>query len=859
MNTITRWIICIFPLFLLQAEIAHGETPSKDNRIQAGFNKDGTLVVPTEQIIDPAGFQVTFPGRPTDLAISPDEKVLAVKNKTDLILIDIETRRIRQSLSLTQSGHSVTGIVFANDGRTIYTTDAESRILRASLDTNGIAMWDKPINLPAPSIGGPCVPAGLSYSPDGNFLLAALTRNNSLGAVNLENLQVEQIEVGICPFMSVSTPSGKIYVSNWGGRKPKSNEATALSSGSQILVDEETGIASDGTVSVIDWKQRKVIAEIETDLHPSSMVLSPDGRMLFVANSNSDTISLIDTAKDQVLYRIETKPNPQLPFGSAPTALALTKKGETLWVALGGNNAIAEYQLSPTEEFLQGKGNAKLTGCIPTGWYPGAIHFSRNEQMMFVANVKGLGSLNQPSSSAGKNSHNHLGSVSFIPRPTELQMDAWTEQVSANNRLPELRRKIEKARSGIKATPVPERHGEPSLFDHVIYIIKENRTYDQVLGDLPQGNGEPSLVHFGRDITPNHHALAEEFTLFDNFYCSGVLSADGHQWTNEAYVTDYLERFFGDFNRSYPYEGSDPLAFASSGFIWDNVLRHGLTIRVYGEFTKPVIAPATATFMDIYQDFLHKTHTVQIGAKTDVKPLRSYICPTYPGFTNNVPDVYRAQEFIRELKQFEESDSLPNFTIMILPNDHTSGTTPGRPTPRASSADNDLSLGQIVDAVSHSRFWPKTCIFVVEDDPQAGLDHVDAHRTVAFVISPYNRRTFVDSTMYTQISMVKTIELVLGLPPMNQFDLMATPMRNCFQPEPDLTPYTVKKNNIPLDELNPPLKKTSGLQRKLAQQSMKLDFSDVDRIDEDTLNRIIWHSVKGYDVPYPVKPTSSSP
>ncbi|MEW6238858.1 MAG: alkaline phosphatase family protein [Candidatus Omnitrophota bacterium] len=854
MTKIMQKIAAIFLFSLAFCITTYSENNSKEEkRIQVGFNEDGTLYVPTEQIIEPAGMQVTFPGRPTDFAVSPDEKLLAVKNKSDLILIDIETRRIRQSLSLPRSGHSVTGILFSPDGRLIYTTDAESRILRARLDAKGVATWDDPIDLPAPKIGGDCVPAGITYVPGGRHLLAALTRNNSLGVVNLENGQVEEIETGMCPFMSVCAPSGKIYVSNWGGRRPEADEAVADSAGSKVLVDEDTGIANSGTVTVIDWEKRKAVGEIETGLHPSSMVLSPDGRLLFVANSNSDSISLIDADKDLVVYEIETKPNPDLPFGSAPTALAIDRQARRLFATLGGNNAVAVFELSDSDSFLRKKGKSRLLGCIPTGWYPGAISLTKNEKIMFVANVKGLGSLNQLSSRTAANSHDHLGSISFIPQSTQEQLDVWTQKTANNNRLPELRRKLEKARSGIQPVPVPERHGEPSLFDHVVYIIKENRTYDQVLGDLPQGNGEPSLVHFGREITPNHHALAEEFVLFDNFYCSGVLSADGHQWTNEAYVTDYLERFFGDFNRSYPYEGSDPLAYASSGFIWDNVLRHGLTFRVYGEFTNPVISPATATFMDIYQDFLNGAHTIRLGAKTDVKPLESYLCPAYPGFTNKVPDVYRAEEFIRELRQFEEKGSLPNFTIMLLPNDHTSGTSPGRPSPRAAVADNDLALGRIVEAISRSRFWPKTCIFVVEDDPQAGLDHVDAHRTVAFVISPYTRRGYVDSIMYTQPSMVKTMELILGLPPMNQFDLMATPMRECFQAEANLTSYSAKKNNVPLDEINPPLKQIGGLQRQLAEQSMQLDFSAPDRIDEDTLNRIVWHSVKGYGVPYPEK------
>jgi hypothetical protein len=394
---------------------------------------------------------------------------------------------------------------------------------------------------------------------------------------------------------------------------------------------------------------------------------------------------------------------------------------------------------------------------------------------------------------------------------------------------------------------------EPKInIKHVVYVIKENRTYDQVFGDLPQGNGDTSLVHFGREVTPNQHKLAETFVLLDNFYCSGILSADGHQWTDEAFVTDYIEKFFGDFTRSYPYDGGDALAYASSGFIWDNVLRHGLSFRDYGEFVDAVIEPGTATFKDIYQDYLQGTHKIKIRAVARLDQIEPYLCASFVGFPNTVPDVYRADEFIKELKNFERQDNFPNFIIMLLPNDHTSGTRPGFPTPRAAVADNDLALGRIVEALSHSKFWKETCIFITEDDPQDGLDHVDGHRTVGLVISPYTKRGEVISTYYSQISMVRTIEDILGIPPMNQFDLGAEPMADCFTTTADYTPYTALPSNIPLDELNPPLESLSGQPLHWARMSLEQDLEDVDRIDEDTFNRIIWHAVKGYDVPYPV-------
>jgi hypothetical protein len=402
-----------------------------------------------------------------------------------------------------------------------------------------------------------------------------------------------------------------------------------------------------------------------------------------------------------------------------------------------------------------------------------------------------------------------------------------------------------------KNVPIPQLPSQTSLIKHVVYIVKENRTYDQIFGDMPQGNADVSLVHFGRDVTPNHHLLAETFVLMDNFYCSGILSADGHQWTNEAYVTDYIEKFFGGFTRSYPYDGNDTLAYASSGFIWDNVLSHGLTFRNYGEFVNTIIEPDNEGFFDIYSDFTSGTNKIAIHAKANLEQLKPFICLTYIGFPNKVPDVYRAAEFIKELNAFEKNNNFPNFIIMLLPNDHTSGTSPGLPTSRAAVADNDLTLGHIVEAISESKFWKETCIFVTEDYPQAGLDHVDGHRTVGLVISPYAKHGEVISTYYSQINMVRTIENILGIPPMNQLDLASEPMLDCFENIRDYTPYKAVMNKVPLGELNPLLKSLHGDSLYWAQKSLEQDLDDYDRIDEDVFNRIIWHAMKGYDLPYP--------
>jgi len=358
-------------------------------------------------------------------------------------------------------------------------------------------------------------------------------------------------------------------------------------------------------------------------------------------------------------------------------------------------------------------------------------------------------------------------------------------------------------------------------------------------------------VLFGEEVTPNHHALARQFTLFDNFYCSGVLSADGHTWVNEAYVSDYLEKSFGGFTRSYPDDGSDPLAYVPTGFLWDNALLHKKTFYNYGEYVKNEFTPKTATWTDFYNDYKNGTRKVKAIAKANLKTLEPYTHPDYPWFPLVMPDVYRAKIFIEELGKCETKGALPNLIYVTLPCDHTNGTKPGFPTPRAMVADNDLALGQIVEAISRSKFWAETCILVVEDDPQNGFDHVDAHRTVALVISPYTRRKHVDHTNYNQTGMVKTIELILGLPPMNQLDLSATPMRACFQDKPDLTPYKCLPNRLKLDEMNIEPKKLTGRALYWAKKSMELNLDEGDAADEDTLNRIIWHATRGYDTPYP--------
>jgi hypothetical protein len=418
------------------------------------------------------------------------------------------------------------------------------------------------------------------------------------------------------------------------------------------------------------------------------------------------------------------------------------------------------------------------------------------------------------------------------------------------------------ARSGRAPCPVPERAGEPSLFKHVIYVIKENRTYDQVLGDVKEGDGDPSLCIFGQQVTPNQHKIVRDFVVLDNMYCCGSKSADGHQWSDSAMATDYMEKSFAGFPRSYPAAGDreneDALAYSPAGFIWDNVVAHGKTLRDFGEYTSDVKRwtepgrKGRPGYLDVYQDLVNGTHKVEIWSEPNIESLRPFIETNAVGFDLGVPDIFRAARFDQALRKFEKAGSMPDFIIMWLSSDHTSGTGQGAPTPSALIADNDLAVGKILDSLSHSVFWKDTCLFVIEDDPQMGWDHVSGYRTTAYVASPYTKRGRVVHTQYNQTSLLRTMELILGLPPMNQLDATATPMWDCFVSQPDFAPFNALSNNVPLDQMNPAPKKISDrVLRKDAYVSGRLPFDKEDQCPEDVLNHILWRAVKGSSMPYP--------
>jgi DNA-binding beta-propeller fold protein YncE len=498
------------------------------------------------------------------------------------------------------------------------------------------------------------------------------------------------------------------------------------------------------------------------------------------------------------------------------------------------------------------------------GWFPGAIAVDPARGSVYVSNIKGL-SVGRPNEKTGMtefNSHQHYGSVTFISDPGEIDLKKATQTVMRNCREPAVVKSLQPPRPDATPRALPARTGEPSLIKHVVYIIKENRTYDQVFGDLPQGNGEPTLCVFGEKVTPNQHKMVKEFVLLDNTYCSGLLSADGHNWATTSIATDYLEKSFAGFPRSYPDgmsdEEIDAIAYSPAGFLWDNALAHKQSLRIYGEFAiteakwRDKKNLSTPKFIDYYRDFQNQTNLLDISSRPAIASIKDHLCTNTVGWDMDIPDVFRAAQFIKELKEFEKQGTFPNLVIICLPNDHTSGTAPGAPTPAAQVADNDLAFGQIVEAISHSPFWKETCIFAIEDDPQAGWDHVSGYRTTAYVIGPYVRRGTVIHSQYNQTSLIRSMELMLGLPPMNIMDASASPMFDCFTDTPDLTPYDAVKNNIPLDEMNPqPQAITDPLLRKYAEESSRLPLDKIDQCDEDLLNRIIWHAQMGSEVIYP--------
>jgi DNA-binding beta-propeller fold protein YncE len=849
-----------------------------------GHNTNG-LETPVNQLVTPAGIYVLLPGvRPNALALSPDGKLLATSGLTnELFVLDPGTGKILQKVPFPEqktekpaeavtplmmglsekSKLSFTGLVFSPDGKRIYLSNVNGDLKVFSVGEDDTVSPFSSIPLPKSHIGDRTndIPTGITVSPDGTKLYVALNVANKVVELDASTGKLQRSwHTGNAPY-DVVLCGHKLYVSNWGGRIPDTDSIVGpIGSNGTVRVDEHS-VASEGSVSVIDLTGNNPSNEILTGRHACALALSPNGKFLAVANASDDNINIIDIRTDKITETISARQNPIDPFGAQPNALAFDKHGRKLFVCNGSQNAVAVFKFRP--------GNSEMLGIIPVGWFPGSIAFDSRRGTLDVANIEDIAPTKQKAQKGrgngmGFNTKQYIGSLSLVPVPWQRQLNKYTKTALDNLRYPLLVQAKLPPRDKEPALPVPERVGEPSVFQHVIYVIKENRTYDQVLGDVEEGNGEPDLCIFGKRVTPNEHKFVNDFTLLDNTYCCGIVSSEGHNWTDSGIATDYLEREFAGWPRSYPAGGGgiacrDALAYSPAGFIWNDASEHGKTVADFGEFTT-----AHARWKDsdeditnwttLYHDYTSGSNAAIYVAEPDMDSLRPFVQSNYVGFDLNIPDVTRAAAFVKDLKQYEAANYFPNLIVLWIPDDHTSGTKFREPTPQAQVADNDLAFGQIVDAISHSQFWTNTCIFGIEDDPQDGWDHVSGYRTTAYVISPYTKRHTVINTQYNTTSLLRTIELILGLPPMTQMDATATPMFDCFTTTPDFTPYDAVTNQAPLDEMNPPAKhiRDTAL-RNDALISAKLPLDKEDQCPEDLFNHILWRAAKGSQTPYPVQ------
>jgi len=857
-----------------------------------GRQVDGSVLLATNQTITPVGRQIEFDGRANAMAISPDGKTAAILNGNAqaIVLLNLVTAKVQQTFDGAGGSASFDGITYSPDGKKLYASQT-GRIIVADVQADGTIRLAHLVEAPRSSAYTPgsttSYPGGMALSDDGKLLYVALSRSNALGVLNLEHLNWEaQIPVGNAPH-AVVVKGNVAYVSNQGGRLAKHTDLTVDSSGTAIVADATSGFATTGTVSIVDLQTRRERSTVMVGRQPTALLL--DGQRLFVANTNSDTVSVIDTQTGKVARTISVKPFAGALSGSSPNGLALTAPDQ-LAVTLGRNNATAIYSVP--------QDNSQATtfkGLVPVGYYPTAVAADSTTKRMYVLNGRGLGSVgpdrtsgpDQATNKTAKSVYAIVASLSIIDASDLTRLPDLTAQVLKNNawdNIPSHQRLT--SDNTRQAVPIPERLGQPSLFKHVFYVVKENRTYDQLLGDVKEGNGDPKLVQFGQEVTPNLHALVKRFGLLDNHYDIGTNSADGHQWSTQAFVDDYVEKSYGGFTRSYPFNGGDALIYPSTGFLWDNALRQKKTVRVYGEYVNglrvygetvdktqvdgremgPWISGQGAgvteagTWADFYNDALilrglkpGKPHLDRLEAHSDVPSLDKLIDRNYPPYHQIIPDQYRLEVWKKDFENYVKNNNLPSLNILALTNDHTAGLSPHYPTPRAMIADNDYALGQMVETISKSPYWKDSIIFVIEDDTQNGVDHVSGQRGPVNVISAYSKPGTYSQYM-TQIDFVAAMERILGLPPMNQMDMAVDPthLNALFAAQPDLTPFQALQPNIKLDEMNPSPVAVSTLQRAWIQASRKMDFnSGPDEADPALLNRAVWYSVKGFSTPYP--------
>jgi DNA-binding beta-propeller fold protein YncE len=815
----------VLPAVLLFGAGAIGLTAMQLTRERLGLQKDRSAIVSTLQRIEPAS--IAFDGRPTDIALHPSGKFFAVLNQKSVFLATGEGVIAGASAPL-HDGAGFHGLAWSPDGTRLYASVSDGYIESFDVDGQTVKARGRIDLRPEDSKANPR-PGGMAITRDGSRLFVAAMDRDAVVEVDLASeKRVREFAVQKLPFdVKLSEDERSLIVTNWGGRAPMDDEEMAATGNTMIAVDPR-GAASSGTVSIIRLATGNTTS-FPVGLHPTAIAVQ--GNRAYIADAAGDDITSVDIAAGGVVKHMPLKWGRMNLFGSMPCALAV--RGQSLYVCNGGDNALCEVDI-PT---------ATVRGFRPAGYFPMGISLSQDGKTAFVVNTKGNGSTRRTSLGQAGNAHDFQGTVSVIDLSVSLAQT--TPRVAANNGW-------NRDRKALK----PDLAVYTGAIEHVLYIIKENRTYDQVLGDLPQGNGDPKLCDLGGKITPNAHALANQFTLFDNAYCAGTNSADGHAWCTQSMANDYMEHFYTGY-RTYPDDADCAMGISGAGFLWDAALKKGKTLRDYGEAADDELAvftPTVKSWLEVWKDRISGKRRIQTSVNTRLKSLRPYLHPRYVYWPLLQSDQARADLFLGEYRKFSREDRVPNLMLLSLPSDHTEGRDPNYPKPQSMVADNDLALGRIVDAVSHSPQWKHTCIFVIEDDAQAGTDHVDGHRTVFFAFSPFVRRKFVDRSLYNTVSMVRSIELMLGLDAMNRFDALTPPLATCFMETPDFTPYTFRANQIALDDMNPPKSEQSARERYWTERSLALDWSAPDRADPQTLNHVLWHTLHGVDTPYPTTP-----
>lgn len=825
---IKSWFAIAAPLFAVSL-LAQEAPPERPERIEGanpaqqaetptttapatqawpGLQPDGRVQLPNQWSLKPVGPQLELGDFPVNIALHPQKQFAAILHAGhgthEIIVVDTKSRTIVSRAALLQT---FVGICFNHAGTRLYASGCEEELIHSFAFADGYLSDHKTIKVVDAKTR--FVVTGVATSPDDSTLYACGSWGGKFAIIPLAGGEPRIIDTGEGTFPYAALPStdgSRVFVSYWGG----------------------------AVVGVIDPSTGTIKEKWTTPSHPTEMALSPDGGTLFVACANSTQVVAIDTQSGRAREIINCALYPAAPSGNTPNSLSLSKEGAILAVANADNNNIALFN-------VEKPGQARSLGFIPTGWYPTSVRFLPDGGLLYT-NGKGT------ASKANREGPNPLtrapggireyigglfrGTLGYVKplKPAELAKytaDAYDASPLRADAAPNT--KLREPNN-----PIPAKLGEPSPIKHCIYVIKENRTYDQVFGDIPEGNGDPHLCLFPERVTPNHHALVREFVLLDNFYVDSEVSADGHEWSMAAYATDFVEKTWPLTYRNtrpehkkltYPSEGDFDIAVPAGGYLWDRCKEAGVSYRNYAEW-------------------IEKGKKDGEPAVAKVPALEGHFDPHYMPYDLDYPDVKRAERFISELKRFETEGDMPKMQILRLGNDHTAGTRKGKPTPTACVAENDQALGVLVEGISKSKFWESTAIFVVEDDAQNGSDHVDAHRTVALVISPYCKRKFVDSSMYSTSSMLRTMELILGLQPMSQFDAAALPMYHSFTEKPDLTPYRHRAAQVDLNEKN--LASAWG-----SELSETFELAKEDAVDDLVLNEVIWHSIKGPDSPMP--------